>query len=212
VRLNMSTKKQKRITELKNRKKKKGEKNLILALIGIAIFGFLVFFFITLFNVIYPPIGGRTDLDGSKEKIAVTLYFSDANERFLVPEKRFIGKSKTPVQQAGEIVKAILDGSKTGKVNTFPLEVKLKDLKIEKNQTAFVSFSKSLVQNHPGGSTSEMATVYSLTNSLTANIPEIKSVRILIEGQEVDSLKGHISLKQPFSFNREYLAQDVKVQ
>jgi spore germination protein GerM len=208
----MATKKQRRITELKNKKKKKGEKKIILALIGIAIFGFLVFFFITLFNVIYPPIGGRTDNNGSKEKIAVTLYFSDANERFLVPEKRFLVKSKTAVQQASEIVKAVLDGSKTGKVNTFPPEVKLKDLKIEKNQAAFVSFSKSLVQNHPGGSASEMATVYSLTNSLTANVPEIKSVRILIEGQEVDSLKGHISLKQPFSFNRDYLAQDVKVQ
>ena len=207
----MPTKKQKRISELKNRKKRKGEKQLILALVGVAIFGFLVFFFITLFNVIYPPVGGRTD-NGSKEKIAVTLYFSDANERFLVPEKRFLGKSKTTVEQAGEIVKAVLEGSKTGKVNTFPSEVKLKDLKIEKNQTAFVSFSKNLIQNHPGGSTSEMATVYSLTNSLTANIPEIKAVRILIEGKEVDSLKGHVSLKQSFSFNREYLAQDVKVQ
>jgi hypothetical protein len=208
----MSTKKQKRITELKNRKKKKDTRKLILAIIGLAVVGFLIFFFVTLFNVIYPPIGGRTDQKGSKEKQAVTLYFSDANERFLVPEKRFIQKKETPVQQAGEIVKALLDGSKTGKVNTFPPEVTFKDAKIENNSTIFVSFSKNLVQNHPGGSASEMATVYSLTNSLTANIPEIKAVRILIEGREVETLKGHISLKQPFSFNREYLAQDVKVQ
>lgn len=208
----MATKKQKRITDLKNRKKKQGTKRLILALIGIAFFGFLVFFFITLFNVIYPPIGGRTNGEGPKEKIAVILYFSDANERFLVPEKRLILKEKTPVQQAGEIVKAVLDGSKTGKVNTFPPGVELKDLKIEKNQTAMVSFSNNLIQNHPGGSTSEMATVYSLTNSLTANIPEIKAVKILIEGREVDSIKGHVSLKQPFTFNREYLAQNAKVQ
>jgi spore germination protein GerM len=208
----MATKKQKRITELKNRKKKKDTRKLIIAIIGLAVVGFLIFFFVTLFNVIYPPIGGRTDSKGSKEKQVVTLYFSDANERFLVPEKRFVAKKETPVQQAGEIVKALLDGSKTGKVNTFPPEVTLKDVKIENNSTVFVSFSKNLVQDHPGGSASEMATVYSLTNSLTANIPEIKAVRILIEGRDVDSLKGHISLKQPFSFNREYLAQDVKVQ
>jgi len=208
----MATKKQKRMTELKNRKKKQGVRKLVLAFIVLAVCGFLILFFVTLFNVIYPPIGGRMDQKGSKEKQAVTLYFSDANERFLVPEKRFISKKKTPVEQADEIVKAVLDGSKTGKVNTFPPDVKLKDVKIEKDQTALVSFSKSLVKKHPGGSASEMATVYSLTNSMTANIPEIKAVRILIEGQEVDSLKGHISLKQPFSFNREYLAQDVKAQ
>ncbi|OPY86582.1 MAG: Sporulation and spore germination [Syntrophus sp. PtaU1.Bin208] len=208
----MATKKQKRLTELKNRKKKKSTQKLILAIIGLAVVGFLIFFFVTLFNVIYPPIGGRTDEKASKEKQAVTLYFSDANERFLVPEKRFIPKREDPAQQAVEIVKALLEGSKTGKVNTFPPEVSLKDAKIENNSTISVSFSKNLVQSHPGGSASEMATVYSLTNSLTANIAQIKAVKILIEGREVDSLKGHISLKQPFSFNREYLAQDVKVQ
>lgn len=206
----MSTKKQKRVTELKNRKKKKDTRKLVLSLIVLAVFGFLVFFFVTLFNVIYPPVGGRTGNDGSKEKIPIILYFSDTNERFLVPEKRFIVKKKTPVEQAGEIAKALLDGSKTGKVNTFPTEVDLKDIKVETNQTAVVSFSKNLVLNHPGGSASEMATVYSLTNSLTANIPEIKAVKVLIDGKEVDSLKGHISLKQPFSYNKEYLAQDVK--
>lgn len=206
----MSTKKQKRVTELKNRKKKKDTKKLVLSLIVLAVFGFLVFFFVTLFNVIYPPVGGRTGNEGSKEKIPIILYFSDTNERFLVPEKRFIVKKKTPVEQAGEIVKALLDGSKTGKVNTFPAEVNLKDIKVEANQTAVVSFSKNLVLNHPGGSASEMATVYSLTNSLTANIPEIKAVKVLIDGKEVDSLKGHLSLKQPFSYNKEYLAQDVK--
>jgi hypothetical protein len=206
----MSTKKQKRETELKNRKKKKDTRKLVLSLIVLAVFGFLVFFFVTLFNVIYPPVGGRTGNDGSKEKIPIILYFSDTNERFLVPEKRFIVKKKMPVEQAGEIVKALLDGSKTGKVNTFPTEVSLKDIKVETDQTAIVSFSKNLVLNHPGGSASEMATVYSLTNSLTANIPEIKAVKVLIEGKEVDSIKGHISLKQPFSYNKEYLAQDVK--
>jgi len=208
----MSTKKQKRITELKNRKKKQGTRKLILAIIGLAVVGFMIFFFVTLFNVIYPPIGGRTGQKESKEKQAVTLYFSDVNERFLVAEKRYVSKRETADQQAVEIVNAILNGSKTGKVNTFPPEVTLKDVKLENNSTVLVSFSKNLVQDHPGGSASEMATVYSLTNSLTANIPAIKAVKILIEGREVDSLKGHISLKQSFSFNREYLAQDVKTQ
>jgi spore germination protein GerM len=81
-------------------------------------------------------------------------------------------------------------------VNTFPPEVALKSAKIEANSTIFVSFSKNLVQDHPGGSASEMATVYSLTNSLTANIPEIKAVKILIEGRSGFAPMG-TSLKQP---------------
>ena len=51
-----------------------------------------------------------------------------------------------------------------------------------------------------------MATLYSLTNTLTANMPQIKKVKILIAGKERDSLKGHIGLKTPFTMNRELIA------
>jgi hypothetical protein len=63
-----------------------------------------------------------------------------------------------------------------------------------------------MTANHPGGSTAEMATVYSLTNTLTVNMPAIKKVKILIGGKERESLKGHIGLKNPFSINRELIA------
>jgi len=62
------------------------------------------------------------------------------------------------------------------------------------------------VANHPGGSAAEMATVYSLTNTLTTNLPAIKKVRILIGGKEKESLKGHIGLRNPFMMNRELIA------
>jgi hypothetical protein len=41
-------------------------------------------------------------------------------------------------------------------------------------------------------------TIYSLTNTLTANVPEIKAVKILLEGKELPSLKGHVSTIDPF--------------
>jgi spore germination protein GerM len=113
---------------------------------------------------------------------------------------------KTREGQAREMVKALVDGSKTGLVNTFPLKTDIISVKIEPDQTARINFGRNLVANHPGGSASEMATVYSLTNTLIANIPDIKKVRILIEGNEQESLKGHIDIRNPFSFNREFIA------
>jgi hypothetical protein len=44
-----------------------------------------------------------------------------------------------------------------------------------------------------------MATIYSLTDSITQNIPGIKKVKILVEGKEIPSIKGHISTKKAFS-------------
>jgi spore germination protein GerM len=192
--------------DIKTKKKRKGVRILILSLLVFCVLGFLVFFFLTLFDSVYPPVAGKGGREQSREKQQVTLYFSDTNERFLFPEKRFIPMDKTREGQAREMVKALVDGSKTGLVNTFPLKTDIISVKIEPDQTARINFGRNLVANHPGGSASEMATVYSLTNTLIANIPDIKKVRILIEGNEQESLKGHIDIRNPFSFNREFIA------
>lgn len=202
----MGSKRQTRSVDIKTKKKRKGVRILILSLLVFCVLGFLVFFFLTLFDSVYPPVAGKGGREQSREKQQVTLYFSDTNERFLFPEKRFIPMDKTREGQAREMVKALVDGSKTGLVNTFPLKTDIISVKIEPDQTARINFGRNLVANHPGGSASEMATVYSLTNTLIANIPDIKKVRILIEGNEQESLKGHIDIRNPFSFNREFIA------
>ena len=179
---------------------------LIMSLIVFCVLGFLVFFFLTLFDSVYPPVAGKGGKEKSREKKEVTLYFSDSNERFLFAEKRYIPKENNIEGQAKEIIKALADGSKTGLVNTLPRKTGIISVKIEGNQTAKINFDSNLIANHPGGSASEMATIYSLTNTLISNIPEVKNVKILIEGKEHESLKGHIDIRTPFSFNKELIA------
>ena len=91
----MSSKRQRRVGEMRTKKKKRGRKALLLVLIGATVLGFLIFFFISVFNSVYPPVGGKETVAKKREKIAVTAYFSDANERFLVAEKRWVPKSGT---------------------------------------------------------------------------------------------------------------------
>ena len=62
---------------------------------------------------------------------------------------------------------------------------------------AYVDFSGSLRTNHPGGSASEILTVYAIVSAITDNLPAITSVQILIEGHEVDTLAGHVDLRRP---------------
>jgi hypothetical protein len=187
----MTTKKQLRSENIKEKKIKKSTKVLYLAIIlggGVVI---LVIFFVILFSAIFPPVG--MDAAQKKERQMVAIYFSDQQERFLKPEKRYVIKENDMALQAFEIVKALLDGSKAGLVNTFPDGVTVRDVKISADGTAFVNFNKNLLKAYPGSSTSEMATIYSLTNSLTQNISGIKKVKILIEGKDVSSIQGHIS-------------------
>jgi hypothetical protein len=192
----MTTKRQRRSENIKGKKKKKSTRILYLSLILGGIFALLVFFFVILFNALFPPV----DMDAlkKKDKQIAEIYFSDPQERFLIPEKRYIFKENDAALQAKEIVKALLEGSKADLINTFPVGVSLRDVKVDDAGIAFVNFNKNLIKLHPGGSTAEMATIYSLTNSITQNVPSIKKVKILVEGKEVPSIKGHISTQKAF--------------
>jgi hypothetical protein len=203
----MATKKERRTAETKSKKMRKGKRLAILSTIGVAVFGFLVFFFVTIFNMVYPPVGGMDGGQARKEKQAVILYFSDKNELFLVPEKRFLVTEKNPDVQARRLVKALIDGSKSGHVNTFPGKAEVKSVKIGSDQTAYVNFSRELLKSHPGGTTSEIATIYSLTNTLTRNIPSIKSVKILVEDKPIDSIKGHVSTQGAFRMEKDLIVE-----
>jgi hypothetical protein len=193
----MTTKRQRRSENIKEKKTKKSTRILYLSLILGGIFVLLVLFFVTLFNLIFPPV----DMDAlkKKEKQIAKIYFSDPQERFLMPEKRYVIKENDAAAQTKEIVKALLEGSKAGLVNTFPTGVVLIDVKVGDAGIAFVNFSKNLIKKYQSGSTAEMATIYSLTNSITQNIPSIKKVKILVEGKELSSIKGHISTQKAFS-------------
>ncbi len=200
----MSTKKQRRSENFKDRKKKKSTRIAYLVAIIGGVVLLLVLFFVILFNAIFPPV----DMEAlkKKEKRIAEIYFSDPQERFLVAEKRYIYKEEDAAEQAKEVVKAILAGSKAGNVNTFPANVALRDVKLDKEGVAQVSFNANLTKLHPGGSTAEMTTIYSLTNTLTANIPDIKAVKILVDGKELPSIKGHISTAAPFRPDRDLYA------
>jgi hypothetical protein len=206
----MATKKQRRTSDLKTKKKRKGTRLLILSLITMAVFGSLIFLFVTLFDSLYPPVTGNKPGYAKREKWTVTLYFSDANERFLTPERRLIPKEKDVAGQVRELVKALLDGSKMKLVNTFPLKTEVQNVKIGDGGKAYVSFNKNLIRKHPGGSASEMATIYSLTNTLAANIPAIKEVILLVDGKELASIGGHIDTRRSFTPNKDLLAPSAK--
>ena len=47
----------------------------------------------------------------------------------------------------------------------------------------------------------ELATVYSVVDSLTYNLPEIKEVKILIGGVEKETLAGHCLLLLPLEMD-----------
>jgi len=135
------------------------------------------------------------------KKSVVHLYFARRNSFFLMAEQRAVLHSDDAPNLADTIVNALIKGPQKGLVKTIPADTRLNALYITPDGTCYVDLSAAIRKNHPGGSKSELLTVYSMVNSLVLNVPEVQRVQILIDGNEAPTLAGHIDLQLPFKAN-----------
>lgn len=152
----------------------------------------------------------RETLDVSSERLQVldekgikrvNLYFSSKDGEKLIPESREIINEPDSMSRAKRAMMDLINGPLNEGLQTIPRDTKLRELYIDKYGLAYIDFSKEIVQNHPGGVWEELLTVYSIVNTLVFNFSEIKSVKFLIEGREVETLAGHIDIEEPFKEN-----------
>jgi spore germination protein GerM len=136
-----------------------------------------------------PPEAGR--------RIKATLYYVAADGLRLAASERDVVYAEGASEQAKRIVEALLEPAPEGLASAIPPGTALRGLFVGERGDAYVDFSGSLRTNHPGGSSSEILTVYAIVAALTGNLPAITSVQILIEGHEVDTLAGHVDLRRP---------------
>lgn len=134
-----------------------------------------------------------------EERKEIVLYFSDRDGEYLIGEKRKIEKRSEVKEEAKETINELIKGPKGKLTPTLPSRTRCLNLKVNEKGVAIINFNKALSKDHPGGSSAEILTTYSIVNSLTLNFPRIKEVQILIEGKPVETITGHLSLKQPIS-------------
>ena len=48
--------------------------------------------------------------------------------------------------------------------------------------------------------------MYAIVNAVTINLPAINAVQILVDGDEVDTLVGHVDLQRPLEQNLQWVA------
>lgn len=150
------------------------------------------------------PVPAPT-LSEPKQLREVVLYFGSPDGGFLVAEGRQIADCLTEADCLRGTVQALVDGPVTDLVAVLPAHAQIRDVSAS-GGTATVDFSRELVSGHPGGSVSELLSVYGLADTLAENFPHLRQVRILVEGEPAETLKGHVDLREPvqadFSFTR----------
>ena len=146
----------------------------------------------------------RTSVEPKEHEIEV--YFADENASKLVPEKRQAKLGGGGAADAGAIVAELIKGPQSDTLlPTVPSGTRLLNA-YKVGDMLVLDFTHDLQTNHTGGSTGELLTIYSIVNTVALNLGDIEKVQLLVEGEEMESLAGHLDLKKPLSPNLRWLA------
>ena len=141
------------------------------------------------------PLSQNLNVANKVEVRAVTLFY-EAQEMLLVPEKRDVALPENPAGALPIVVRELFKGSATpGVPRPLPADTIVRGAYLLPDGTAFVDLGgPTLSEGWGAGSHQELIAVYSVVQTVIANFPDAKRVRLLVNGEPAETLAGHISL------------------
>jgi hypothetical protein len=134
-----------------------------------------------------PPVSGPTE--------QVTLYVAYDDPGVLRAEAARIPLPAGRQERAQELLRALL-GRYLDKSSSHPLGpgAEIRDVYLVDPGLAVIDANTAFADGHRSGVLVEELTVASLVQTLSANIPGITRVKILVDGKQRDTLAGHADL------------------
>lgn len=146
-------------------------------------------------EVLAPPIVTATDVKSNAE-----IFWAEGADK-VAPVTVEVALSADPVQRSRQVLHALMEDPPTPQQRTVPPDATLLAFYILPDGTAIADFSDSLSSDTPSGIASEAEAVNSIVRTLASNVASIRRLKILIHGQEVDTLAGHVDLTGYFDVN-----------
>ena len=139
--------------------------------------------------------GTKPDVTKEAKKMDIKIYYPDESGNKLVAVSRQIKCAPEDKYQA--TIESLMSGvaEKDHAVAILPRQAQLNRITVN-GEVATIDFSQELIKNFVGGSTGEEMLVASIVNTLT-EFPEIKKVKILVDGKTVETISGHMDLSAP---------------
>ncbi|MFO7951464.1 MAG: GerMN domain-containing protein [Bacillota bacterium] len=141
---------------------------------------------------------GEADLEYG-DPIMLDIYFMEVTENSfeLGKETREVGTFGGPQVDLEEVIAELLKGPETEDLSrVIPEGTEIRGVTLE-NGVAYVDFSEELLQANVG-SEAEWVLVNSIVKTLT-QLEEVESVQILVEGEIVETIAGHVVINEPLN-------------
>jgi hypothetical protein len=146
-------------------------------------------------EVMTPPISTPTDVT-----VAAKIFWASGTDN-VAPAEVELPLSADPVQRARQVLQALVAQVPVPTQRTIPAGTTLLGFYVLPDGTAVADFSEALSAEMPSGILSERMAVDSIRQTLASNVPSLMRLKILIHGQEVETLAGHLDLTGYFDLN-----------
>jgi len=154
-------------------------------------------------EVLSPPISTPTDT-----LIHAKIYWAAGPDGVAAVDVP-LPLSADPVQRSKQVLQELIANPPSPEQRTLPADTVLLAFYILPDGTAIADFSDTLTSEIPSGIMSEELMVSSIAQTLANNVPVLQRLKILIHGQEVETLAGHLDLTGMFDLNPPQAASDA---
>ena len=150
-------------------------------------------------------------INPSDPRVKTKLFWaSDAAESTLAPVVVELPLANDPVLRSKQVLNTLLAGPVDAELRTVPPDAVLLAFYLLPDGTGIADFSEALATSIPSGIASEQLAVDSIARTLEANVPQVQRLKILIHGQEMETLAGHLDLMGAFVVNTKPVQPPIK--
>lgn len=128
-----------------------------------------------------------------REKSAVLFFVADGTR--LAREARKIGACTEPDGCVRKVLEELFSGAVSELDTAIPEGAFINDVEVE-GSLAIVDVNRNFREELVHGSSAEMMAVYSIVNTVCVNFPDIRKVKLNIEGEQ-NAILGHLDLSEP---------------
>jgi len=136
--------------------------------------------------------GSRTE-----ERLPATLYLPVNG--MLAAQPFVLRRQPEPQLQARDAAAALL-GEQRSMLAPVLKDVRLRFLYLDRAGTALLDLSPRLLNQQAihASAWDELLAVYAIVNTVMQTVPEVRQVRIILDGREAQTLAGHVDLSRAF--------------
>ena len=136
-----------------------------------------------------------TPINPGQPRVKTALFWASSSEDgSLAASIVELPLSNEPVLRAKQVLNTLLAGPVDTELRTLPPDAVLLEFYLLPDGTGVADFSEALATSIPSGIQSEQLAADSIARTLEANVPQVQRLKILIHGQEVETLAGHLDL------------------